>query len=989
MKIKKITISTVFTLLLSTGLAAQSATQLFREGKEAFADKFFSRSIESFREFIEKYPSDPRVDQADYMIGVSYFYLRQFDRVIKHFEHYEREYPGSAYQKRIHYWRGLGFYGMKDYPSAVRELKAQIENRQELYFFQKSLQLLGYSHEKMENYNEAAQAYEELYKSEGDKALSALALERLGYIALLQKDYEKSLDFFDRLSVEYSSVPQVLKELPFYQGECYYELGRLEESLKKYQTFISLYSDSMNREKALYRLGSLNASLGNMEEAREYMSLLTRDYPDSLYAMDAYLVMVQSNIAAGNMELARDSLNRLLEREKNPVEIQKLQFRMAQTWEKEPKEALTWYLAAARGLEPEISGESLYRAGMIYDEMGQADEAFPLFKGLFDQYETSPCREEAGEWIVQYYEGRENTSSLKNHLERMLTSYPESEKRSLYLYMFGNIAYKEGDNNTALRSYQNILNIESKDKKLVNETRYRVGYIYTLRKEFYRAADYFKAILGEGRKNELYYRTLLSLGICYMNVRENKAAEKQLQKVLDGHSSEWSGDAYFYLGKIQMDEGNYSKAASFYRNAALKSVKKERKIQALYQLGWSFMRLGSFQEAADSFDELWELDKTHDLAADSLYRGGMAYSYLEKWEESLFRYKKALEIIGFFNLREELLYQTAWSCFMLMRFDDALSYLKVLEKEFPGSPLPPDGIFRAAEAFGDKEDFSAALKAYILLYEEYPDNPLAETALFRAQNITTDMKTRLELMGKFFGTYPVSSRGEAMARQLQKLLRSGDLEGVEHKEVKAILKENLTEQERGIILLGLYYSQLDLEGTMEKLKALDAYSGLGNGEVIRIQLYKGICLARTGHPEQASPYFDGVLKSDFKDLAAEAQFWKARLYSEAGEWKKAADEYLRIPYRYPGEAQWVEQALFRAAEAYWFSGDRESYERSAGRLQKEFPESPWIESLKAGRAGTDSKEFSHDDPEFLSPSEDIPMEEKPMEEKTSMESASG
>ena len=361
-------------------LSAQSASQLFQEGRNAFSDKLFSRSIESFREFISSYPSDPRVDQADYMIGVSLFYLKKFNQTISHFNRYERDYPGSAYLRRIHYWKGLSYYGQTNYRSAIGELKQQSRVLEEVYFRQKSLQLLGYSYEKTEEYDLAAESYKQLYESSPDEQLAALALERQGYIAMKTGEYKEALDFFDKVSVEYSHVPQVLKEIPFYQGECYYALKDYSASLKKFETFLTLYSSSENREKAVFRLGSLHALLNNQEEAKEYMSLLTDEYPESEYIMQAHIILAESYMADGNMEAARDSLEKLLEDEKDPVEIQKLQFNMARSWEDNPEEALKWYLSASRGLDPDISGESLYRAGIIYENQGTPTEPFSFLK---------------------------------------------------------------------------------------------------------------------------------------------------------------------------------------------------------------------------------------------------------------------------------------------------------------------------------------------------------------------------------------------------------------------------------------------------------------------------------------------------------------------------------------------------------------------------------------------------------------------------------
>jgi len=974
--LKKLIPFILFFIYINLNISAQSATQLFQEGRDAFSDKLFSRSIESFKEFIDKYPADPRDDQADYMIGVSLFYLKKFDQVIQHFNRYAQQYPGSAYLRRIHYWKGLSHYGQGDFRSAINELQKQADISEELYFRQKSLQLLGYSYEKTEQYELAGLSYKKLYESNPDKNLSALALEKQGYIQFKLGNYKAALDFFDKVTVQFSSVPQIMKEIPFYQAECYYQLKDYEKSLNRYETFLSLYSNSVNREKAVFRLGSLYAQLNQQDAAMEYMNLLTKEFPNSKYLKDAHRILAESYLANRDMPAARSSLSKLLEEEKDPVEIQKLQFNMAQSWEKKPEEALKWYIKASKGLDPDIAGESLYRSGVIYDTMKDPGRAVLLFEKLFNQYKNNSHREEVGDWIVNYYETAKQDIALKNHLDRMLTEFPESGKRTLYLYMRGNISYREGNQNEALRYYQNILNVETKDKLLLNETRYRIGYIYTLRKEFSRAAEYFNRVLETQSEGELYYRSLLSLGICSLNMKENDQAKERFLKLVNNakNPNPWTGDAYYYLGKIMMDEGSYEEASDYFKLSVKTSGAKERKIQAYYQLGWSFMRLTKFQDASKAFDAIWDLDSTNPLSGDSLYRSGTALSYLELWDEALIRYKKALEQVEFFNLREELLYQTAWAYFMLKKFDPALEYLKKLEVEFPNSPLPADGLFRAAEALHESGDIHSSVNAYKTLYKEFSTSPLAETALYRALSQTEDVDDKLLLMKDFFNKYSGNERAFQTALQLEGLL---ERKKIDEKKIDNILQLNLTENERAVIVLGTLYNKLNQEETFGKLDSI-ANMNIRPADQEKVKLYKALWYYYKKNYPKAEELFSDILKGDISEYSAEAQFFSAKILDNQGEWKKAADKYLSIRYRYPDQKTWVIKSIYQAAISYKKAGDTESFQRTSKMLSEDYPDSPYIDELKADSSAPVSNDSTDkgetgtgNDLESLSPSSEI------------------
>ena len=426
-------------------------------------------------------------------------------------------------------------------------------------------------------------------------------------------------------------------------------------------------------------------------------------------------------------------------------------------------------------------------------------------------------------------------------------------------------------------------------------------------------------------------------GICYLNVKENDKAESRFREVLEG-DSRWAGDARFYLGKIQMDKGHYDQASVYYKAAYESADNHERKIQSLYQLGWCYMRLTSFDKAAETFDALWDLDQTHNLSADSLYRAGTAFSYMEQWEESLVRFRKALEIIDYFNLREELLYQTAWSYFMLMKIEDAVSYLSELETEFPGSPLPADGLFRAAETFSERGETDAAIRSYQILYENYNDSPLAETALYRALSLSGDRTKKLRLISEFLGRYSGGDRALQTASQLADILESEELTDTDQKVLHDILDLELQNSERTVILLGQYSTILDQGDTLEKLNRLSGTSGIRAREVTKIQLYKGICYYNAGNNDEAKQLFDKVMEGDFPLWEPKLCFYTAVMLEESGEAKTAADEFLRLPYRYPGQKDWVEKALYRAAAAYRMSGDT----KATAEPRRDFPKIPRI-----------------------------------------------
>ena len=944
----------ILILLLAAGIAApswsQTGSSLFQEARSAFSDKQFSRAVESFKEFISRYPSDPRVDQADYMVGVSYFYLKRFDQVVRHFSDYSSRYPGSAYGKRIHYWQGISYYAGEDYSQAIPEFSKQTEFPEELYFTQKSYQFLGYCYEKTGNDEQAIEAYDSLIALNPDNNIIAQALERQGIIYLNRKEYEKALSLFTTLTVEYRDVPQLLKDVTYYMGECYFQLDEKEQSIQKFESFLSLYAESENREKAIFRLGSLYALTDDFDSASEYMTLLNNEYPDSVYAMDSLIVLAEGYLLAGEMETAREALQKLLKSEKDPLEVQKIQYNLARTWVDEPEKSLEWYQLASKGLDPDLASESLYQSGRLYDELGEKERTILIYEKLFNRYKENTHRETVGEWMAVYYDAHTQDMALKNHLDRMLTEYPETSKKELYLYMRGNIAYRENDFNGALLYYQNILNLEGDDIALQNESRYRIGYIYTVRKEFNRAKWYFETILNQpgSDKTELAYRALLSSAICSLNLEDIEQAAGLFTALTEAEGKVyWKGDAYFYLGKIAMEKGSYREAADFYASAVETAAYAERKVDSLYQLGWSYLRLSRFEEASESFEKLAEEFPDHELAGESLYRSGIALSYKEDWKASLDRFLPALNVIDYPTLREELLYQISWSYFMLEEFDSAMAYLGELQKNYPDSPLPADGLFRAAEALQEAGKTAAAVYAYKRVFSLYPHAPLAESALFRALSFSSDLTEQFLLMKEYLLKFASPEKALVLADRIAGTLRVNELTEKQESLIAYILTLPVMANAPAAVIELAYCYRKPGEGTVStKLDKLAGYETLREKDRLMIDLCRALYSQAMGDSVTAEEIFRTLGECEESAIGAESLFHLALLQKNENFWKNAADAFLRIRYRYPEERGWVSRGLYEAALAYRKAEDLISSDRTAQMLYSEYPDSTWAHDLK-------------------------------------------
>lgn len=160
------------------------------EGQEAellIGDSYFARkeyllAAESYGAFLRLYPSHPKADYAYYRIGVSYFKEnpKAIDRdqtylttAIDHLRTVIRRYPNSQYRelaartlhvalKRIakrHYYIGRFYYRTGEYIAAVPRFQEVAENYSDSGLADKSLYLMINANLELKRFESAREAY--------------------------------------------------------------------------------------------------------------------------------------------------------------------------------------------------------------------------------------------------------------------------------------------------------------------------------------------------------------------------------------------------------------------------------------------------------------------------------------------------------------------------------------------------------------------------------------------------------------------------------------------------------------------------------------------------------------------------------------------------------------------------------------------------------------------------------------------------------------
>jgi Tfp pilus assembly protein PilF/4-amino-4-deoxy-L-arabinose transferase-like glycosyltransferase len=215
-----------------------------------------------------------------------------------------------------------------------------------------------------------------------------------------------------------------------------------------------------------------------------------------------------------------------------------------------------------------------------------------------------------------------------------LVNYPvygKDEDMAYVYYALGNNASKRGDNEDAIRYFEQAVSTKPSVFFLNN-----LGIAYQESGLYEEAVNVYKRAISI---NPRHKRPYLNLGVTYRKLGKNEAAEKTYLKVIK--ISPGYAMAYHNLGNLYSSTGRRDKAIASYKKAI---ELRPSFIKPYYQLAREYRAIGRFEEEARTLESL--VSRTKGKVKPSIYKRLWEYYEdispdFEKAERNRERYNKA------------------------------------------------------------------------------------------------------------------------------------------------------------------------------------------------------------------------------------------------------------------------------------------------------------------------------------------------------------
>lgn len=272
-----------------------NARKLFREAEKAEGKAGDERSVrDKYKDVVTKcaqmiqdYPKSRWVDDAEFLMGRSFFKQKDYDKALRKFQEIVTNFPESDYVPESVYWIAECYYRKEENTQALvfvdRFLKDYPKHklRYDVMFLAGDINRgLGNDDAAIGYYARVAEEAKKSSVIDEARTKSAALYASRGEWEKAAASYEKVL----RKGLDWSTRYEVSLAL----GESYAHIGKSREALLLYEGLLK--QSTSTQETPLLLLGQAEsyASMDSVQRALAIFRTVTEKYPKSVYSATAY-----------------------------------------------------------------------------------------------------------------------------------------------------------------------------------------------------------------------------------------------------------------------------------------------------------------------------------------------------------------------------------------------------------------------------------------------------------------------------------------------------------------------------------------------------------------------------------------------------------------------------------------------------------------------------------------------------------------------------
>jgi TolA-binding protein len=930
-------VSTLEAALDSAAPGEDRADALLVLATADFAAGQYRPALDVAREFASGYPRHARVSAIAYIRGVSAFQEGSLDEARASF-HRAYGLGIEPFGTSAAYWLGRMHASAGRLDSAERYIDRSLRTvdagtgasvRRDYAwhanlaedFTDDALYISAWIKEGRNEIDSAALSYRRILDEYPTSDLGLDAQLRLGVIDARRGRYESALTLLTSLTPR---TERQREEQLFYMAEAASALGRHEQALGDYRSFLREFPTNRRERPARYGAGWSEQQLGRYDDAIATYRQLA-DAHDSLAAASLYQIGAIQTVRADTAGAVRT--------------FEALLYRL-------PYES--------------FSDNAYYQLGRIFYRRNDFDSARHYLNIAARQFPESDVRVEAYYLLAESYAALEDWRNAQFSFQRtrQLDSTGAIGLRSLFRE--GVMLYRLGQFRSALGRLREYVSKHADAPDIADATFWLAEALYQ-DGAYDESERYFAVHLDRFANSSWSDEALYGLAWARFLQKDFDSAAAAFERFTTLYPEHPNlieatirlADSYRYLKQ-------WDRAIAIYNSIEDRVGKSARGEEARYRLAEAFLEMGEVDRAVAAFRSL--VTYYPESARRDVYAFNVGSIYSEKEMDSLAIPELEQFVVDYPDSRlgAQAHFMIGDSWFNLKQYDSAFAWYAAVLEKYPASPIVPEAIdavrfsleplgrgreaiaiidtfmarnpdrlpadslaFRKAMIVFDEGAFAEAIPMFATVPASFPQSGVVADALFQI-GLSHEYLGAIDSALAYFGTvvtkYPLSSATQrALLEQGALKMRMGDPGASRSNYVLFVERfpasTRMSEARYG--LAGAHLALGDTSAALEQYRAIiDSSSSDEDVLVDRSRLVMARIAAARGSRDEALGILASVVARRMDDVAAEALLLRGELLMQANDLAGALSELKRLQSEFAEYTDQVEPGMLLLGELY-------------------------------------------------------------------------
>ena len=604
-----------------------SKEAMFVAGKLAFELGRTTESINTLSEFVEAYPADEHVQEANQIISQALLATSNYKLAMEKIESMSSRNAtiNEAYQIASYHY-GVELYNKRQFKSSVEMFNKSLENTVNGAYEAKTRFWIGEALSVGRRFSEARPYYEfVLNSSAADNQTTLEAAYGLAYCYYNSSEYAKALPLFRRYVQSANARTSKKGDALVRLADCYYVTKDYNAAIRNYNAAIS--GVVKEKDYAYYQSGVVYGIQGEYSNAFANLNRVVNSYQSSPYYDDALFDKGQLQMERSDYQSAITTFTKLIsEKPKSPYVPFAYERRAVANFNTQN------YANMASDYKSIVLNHSRYEN--INNALLGLQEALTLtsrsdeFDPIFEEFKRANPEAQGLEKVeFETLKSLYNSELYQRAIDGLLAfleQYPDDVRTFEARYLLARSYYRLGQDDRALQQFLLVLN-ENQITQMPRAVE-RVAEIYFKKKDFANSNKFYNQLKSEAASSNQKHRAWQGLMEGHFELMQYDSVDhySQLLQDTDGTRSEFVVLATLYQARANYAQGKYELAEQQFLKTT-QIAQDGNAAEAQYFIGQIKYNQGLYVESNEELYKIPErfggytewLDKAFLLVADN------------------------------------------------------------------------------------------------------------------------------------------------------------------------------------------------------------------------------------------------------------------------------------------------------------------------------------------------------------------------------------